>query len=117
MASSLFSLSSSRVTARTSRKSSVPISPGPARPRAAAVDGLSKLRAPLGIWLSMLAAGDFLTCCGDDRGPRGEKAAWAALEKGVDTGGVAPVSWDGVRPCWETGGLLGVGVDMSSTVR
>jgi hypothetical protein len=32
----------------------------------------------------VMAAGDFLTCCGDDRGPWGEKAAWAT-EKGVET--------------------------------
>lgn len=43
-------------------------------------------------------AGDFLTCCGDDLGFRGEKAVCAAFEKGVETGGVAPVSCDGVAP-------------------
>jgi hypothetical protein len=36
-------------------------------------------------------AGDFLNCWGDDLGPWGEKAAWAA-EKGVETGGVAAAS-------------------------
>lgn len=66
----------------------------------------------------MLAAGDFLTCWGEERGPRGEKAAceWAAaLENGVDTGGVAPASCEGVLPCWdcwEERCLLGVGVDI-----
>jgi hypothetical protein len=55
-------------------------------------------------------AGDFLTCWGDDLGPRGEKAAWAGLEKGVETGGVAPANCEGVRPCWE--GACFIGVDM-----
>lgn len=56
-------------------------------------------------------AGDFLTCCGEERGPRGEKT-WAPVrEKGVETGGEAP--WGcGVRPCWEGPVLPGVGVAM-----
>ncbi len=65
-------------------------------------------------------AGDFLYCCGDERWPRGEKAAWAALEKGVDTGGVAAASCEGVLPCWPEGVrpccdgacFIGVGVDI-----
>jgi len=47
-------------------------------PRAAEADGLSKLTGPVEerpIVAEVMVAGDFLTCCGDDRGPRGEKAA------------------------------------------
>jgi hypothetical protein len=57
-------------------------------------------------------AGDFLTCCGEERGPMGESAVCAALEKGVETGGVAAASWEGVRPCWEAPAFMGVGVDI-----
>lgn len=58
-------------------------------------------------------AGDFLNCCGDERGPRGENTAWAGLEKGVDTGGVATASCEGVRPCCEATCFMAVGVAMS----
>jgi hypothetical protein len=34
-----------------------------------------------------MAAGDFLTCWGEERGPRGEKAA-CVRENGVETEGV-----------------------------
>ena len=62
------------------------------KPRAAAADGLSKLTGPAEerpmVELDEgMAAGDFLTCWGDDRGPRGEKAA-CVREKGVETEGV-----------------------------
>ena len=44
-------------------------------------------------------AGDFLYCCGDDLGPRGENAACACdTENGVETGGVAAGMPEGVRP-------------------
>lgn len=66
---------------------------------AAAVEGLSKFSAPMADWLiSVDVAGDFFTCCGDERCPRGENAAWAGLEKGVEMGGVAPAICDGVGP-------------------
>jgi hypothetical protein len=56
--------------------------------RAAAADGLSKFTGMLELDRPMvtevMAAGDFLTCCGDDRGPCGDKAAWA-IENGVET--------------------------------
>ena len=75
------------------------------------MDGLSKLRAPPGT-CPISVAGDFLTCCGDDRGPMGENTVCAALENGVETGGVAAASCEGVRPCWEAPGFIGVGVDI-----
>jgi len=69
---------------------------------AAAVEGLSKLRGTFDICaISDDVAGDFLNCWGEDFGPRGEKAAWAGFENGVDTGGVAAASCEGVRPCCE----------------
>ena len=57
-----------------------------------------------------------MTCCGDDLGPWGEKAACAA-EKGVDTGGVptAPCcDCEGVLPCCDSACFIGVGVAISS---
>ncbi len=82
-------------------------------PKAAAAEGLSKLTAVLEACPRVaLVAGDFLTCCGDDRGPWGEKAACAA-ENGVETGGVptAP-GWDcdGVLPCCDKACFMGVEV-------
>jgi len=70
-------------------------------------------------------AGDFLTCCGEDLGPRGEKAACAA-EKGVDTGGVAAApacDCEGVLPCWESAcfmalaAVLGVAIAVARQLR
>lgn len=65
----------------------------PNAPRAAAAEGLSKLTAELPGCPSRVIefAGDFLNCCGDDRGPWGVSPAWPAIdvEKGVETGGVA----------------------------
>lgn len=58
---------------------------------AAAADGLSKLTGPdeeRPTVPAAIAAGDILTCCGDDRGPWGENAAWV-IEKGVEAEGVA----------------------------
>jgi hypothetical protein len=84
--------------------------------RAAAADGLSKLTrlAERPRVAEVIVAGDdFLTCCGDDLGPSGEKAAWPT-EKGVETPGVgaAPCEGcDGVLPC-DSAFLPGVGVDM-----
>ena len=52
-------------------------------------------------------AGDFLTFCGDDRGPWGEKAVCWCWENGVDTGGVAAA---GVRPCCDGASFIAVGV-------
>jgi hypothetical protein len=76
---------------------------------AAAAEGLSKLRAPAVDCPSKVeVAGDFLTCWGDERELRGEKAAWAGFEKGVETGGVATASCEGVRPCWEAACFMGV---------
>lgn len=123
---------SSRLTLSSSLEKAVEKPPRPAAPTlsnprskpppisnaliAAAVDGLSKLSAPVDGWPIKVddVAGDFLTCCGDDRGPRGEKAACAGLEKGVETGGVAPASWEGVRPCCEGPCFIGVGVAMAA---
>jgi hypothetical protein len=54
-------------------------------------DGLSKLTGPMEerpMVPVVIVAGDFLTCCGDDRGPCGEKTA-CVIEKGVETEGVA----------------------------
>jgi len=72
-------------------------------PRAADAEGLSKLmalggRPPVAV-VEPTVAGDLLNCCGDERGPFGEKTAWAA-EKGVETGGVPAAPWacEGVRP-------------------
>lgn len=69
--SSLLSFSSSLayVAAKPSRPPtpSSPISNPPKAPIAAAVEGLSKLRAPMDDWPIIEVAGDFLTCCGDDR--------------------------------------------------
>lgn len=121
MASRRFSLSSSpaRAAPSPSRPATArPMSkaaPMPRAPMAAAVEGLSKLKAPMEEWPSMAeVAGDFLTCWGDDLGPRGEKAAWAGLEKGVETDGVAAAtSCEGVRPCCEGACFMGVGVDMA----
>lgn len=94
--------------------------PIPSAPIAAAADGLSKLRAPPPFPecpSRFDVAGDLLNCCGDDLGPRGEKAACACeAEKGVDTGGVAPGIPEGVRPCCEALcliGWFGVGVAIS----
>lgn len=98
MASSRFSLSSSLARAPNAPRppptlsspiSRLPLIPN--TPSAAAVDGLSKLRGPVeGCPIRVVdVAGDFLNCCGEERGPRGEKAACAGFEKGVDTGGVA----------------------------
>jgi len=85
----------------------------PSAPIAAAADGLSKLRAP---WLLIdcaiivaVVAGDFLNCCGDDRGPGGEKAS-CVWENGVETGGVGAVSCDGVLPCCEAACFIGVAI-------
>jgi hypothetical protein len=84
--------------------------------RAAAVDGLSKLTRLVvrpRVAEVIVAGDDFLTCCGDDLGPSGEKAAWPT-EKGVETAGVgaAPCECcDGVLPC-DNAFLPGVGVDM-----
>lgn len=92
---------------------------------AAAVEGLSKFRdAMLDCPARPDVAGDFLYCCGDERWPRGENAAWAALEKGVDTGGVAAASCEGVlpccpegvRPCCDGACFMGVGVDIFEAV-
>ena len=60
-----------------------------------------------------MVTGDFLTCWGDERGPRGEKTAWVT-EKGVEAAGVGAAPWccEGVLPCCESGSLPGVGVDM-----
>src|SRR5688572_7500397 len=51
--------------------------------------------------MAMFVAGDFLNCWGEERGPFGEKAVCAALENGVETGGVPAAICDGVRPCCE----------------
>lgn len=53
-------------------------------------------------------AGDFLTCCGDDLGPRGEKAT-CRFEYGVeaDAPGVA-AAYCGVLPCWEGACFMGI---------
>ena len=120
--SSLFSLSSSLAMAAPRGSSpptlSRPISklfPMLNAPIAAAVEGLSKLNAPKADWPIIAdVAGDFRTCCGEDLGPRGENAAWAGFENGVDTGGVAPASCEGVRPCWEAACFMGVGVAMAA---
>ena len=77
------------------------------------MDGLSKLAAMVEGWFrapcavavafafDVAVAGDFLTCWGEERGPRGENAAWAA-ENGVETGGVAATcDCEGVLPCCE----------------
>lgn len=86
-------------------------------PIAAAVDGLSKLRGALLCWAIIPdVAGDFLNCWGDERGPRGEKTAWAGFEKGVDTGGVAAANCEGVRPCCEATCFMAVGVAMAMCV-
>lgn len=114
-----FSSSLANAEAKPSRPPtpSSPISKPLKAPMAAAAEGLSKLRAPMEDWPIIDVAGDFLTCCGEDRWFRGEKAACAA-EKGVDTGGVAPASCDGVipegvRPCCEGACFIGVGVAIS----
>lgn len=62
-----------------------------------------------------MVTGDFLTCCGDERGPRGEKTAWET-EKGVEAAGVGAAPWccEGVLPCCDSGSLPGVGVDMAT---
>lgn len=76
----------------------------PKAPKAAAAEGLSKLTAePPDIMLRVVEfAGDFLNCCGDDRGPWGVSPPWPAMdaEKGVETGGVA------AAPCWDWEGVL-----------
>lgn len=93
----------------------------PKAPRAAAAEGLSKLTGALllgGPMSVAVVAGDFLSVWGDDRGPRGDMAAWLwGRENGVDTGGVgaAPVCCEGVRPCWDAPGLMGV--DMAAAAR
>lgn len=81
----------------------------------AAADGLSKFTAALDGWpIVAVVAGDLLTCCGDERGPWGEKAACAA-ENGVETGGVAAApccDCAGVLPCCDSACFIGVGVAM-----
>lgn len=57
----------------------------------------------------LTVAGDFLTCCGDDLGPSGEKAA-CRFEYGVeaDAPGVA-AAYCGVLPCCEGACFMGIG--------
>lgn len=122
-ASSLFSFSSSPPRTPSPYSPSPPTPtlsspmskpPGiPSDPMAAAADGLSKFSGPADACPASVAelAGDFLTCCGEDRGPCGEKT-WAPLsEKGVETGGEAARAC-GVRPCWDGPVFPGVGVAM-----
>lgn len=86
----------------------------PSDPMAAAADGLSKFRGPADGCPASVAelAGDFLTCCGEERGPCGEKTCAPLREKGVETGGEAARGC-GVRPCWAGPALPGVGVAMA----
>jgi hypothetical protein len=60
-------------------------------PNAATAEGLSKLTVELPGWPKRVTdvAGDFLNCCGDDRGPRGVSPVTIDVENGVETGGVA----------------------------
>lgn len=44
----------------------------------------------------------------------GEKAVCAGFENGVETGGVAAASCEGVRPCCEAPCFIGVGVDIEA---